>query len=154
MNHSYARTAIVSLIFALQGCVAVGPRFAPQPLPDTESTVLYVYRPAEMTNFAITPELYVDNVRVGELTNGGYVVVTAKKGEHQIRLALHGWKGAAVSVADAAGGDQFYFRAFTSIDMENHRTAARSLSLRQVGADEARSEIADTRKIAEVDRRR
>lgn len=147
------RTFLACLFLVLlQGCMALGPRFTPQAPPDADSALLYVYRPAEFTNSAITPELFVDNVKVAELTNGGYVVVTVRRGEHLIRLGLPGWRGEASSTGYAGAGDSVYFRTFTTYQV-TYPTGTRTFSLRRRYVDDGLREIAETKKIAAVDLR-
>jgi len=100
----------------------------------------------------VAPDLFVDDVKVAGLINGGYVVVTVKPGSHNVRLGLPGWQGEAASTGYISAGDSAYFRPDTTYTVVGIN-GTRTFSLRRVLINDALREIADTKKLAEVDQR-
>lgn len=147
MPSSAFRMAIVLSVLMLQACMALGPKFEPLSAPASNVSKIAVYRPANFTNSAITPDLHVDEKKVAEITNGGYVVLDLSPGVHRIHLGLPGWRGEAMSFASTQGGDITYFRIGTSYEV-TYPTGTRTFYVQRVSEAEAAKEIVETRRVA------
>jgi hypothetical protein len=136
----------LTCLLALQACMALGPRFERASAGDGNETVVYVYRPANFTNSAITPDLCVNETLVAELTNGGYAAVRVKKGINAVRLGLPGWKGSAEQIDSSTGGDELFYRVDTTYTVV-YPMGTRTFLLKRVPASAALSEIAETKQV-------
>lgn len=150
MSFTSIRRPIIPLVaMVLQGCMALGPKFESLPPPTPDVSKIVVYRPAEFTNSAITPDLYVNGAKTAEITNGGYAAVDVAPGVHRIHLSLRGWTGEATSVAVASGGDISYFRVTTSYYIV-YPTGTRTFRIERISESEAGKELAETRRVNSV----
>jgi len=139
-------TVVLGIVLLLQACMALGPKFEPLPTPAASVSKIAAYRPANFTNSAITPDLYVNGAKVASITNGGYVVLDLPPGVHRIHLSLPGWTGEATSFATTLGGDITYFRVATSYQV-TYPTGTRTFQIQKVSEVEASKEIVETRRV-------
>lgn len=88
----FARTlAALSLllIFAAPAALAQDqtPAAAPAPPARAEGkAVVVVYRPGKLVGKALEPSVFVDDVEVGRMDNGRYIVLLLEPGEHRIHM--------------------------------------------------------------------
>lgn len=146
----FRRAIVVTLVLTLQACMAMGPKFSAGPKPSPDSSMIYVFRPANFTNSAITPDLYVDDIKVAALTNGGFVAISVKPGMHNVHLSLPGWKGEAAAITATDGGGRAYFRVLTSYGQNSPTVRTRTFVIEQVSGDRAHAELSETRQVAKI----
>jgi hypothetical protein len=138
------------MIVTLLGGCAIGPAFTERAPKDEAAGLLYVYRPGNFTNSAVTPELRVDEIQIARLTNNGYASVELKEGRHIVTLTVPGWTGEAGVAVNMLAGRAAFVRVETAYTMSQSKpgTSERSFKMKQVPAETGRKEIAACRMVA------
>jgi len=72
--------------FLVSGC-ASGEKFVGLESPDKNQARVYLYRPFNLMQSGVFPDVLVDSKEVGTLKNGGYLTFTVPEGLHKITLA-------------------------------------------------------------------
>lgn len=68
----------------ITGCASLGPKFSSlQPQPKSKALV-YVYRPKAFTGSVRSPNITVNDKKIGEIPNGGYLVAEVDSGRTTI----------------------------------------------------------------------
>lgn len=81
--------SLVSLaVLAISACAATGPVYSELTTTDENTGVLYVYRPAELSNAAASPGVVVDGQEYAVLPRGGYMAFELGAGAHRVDLKL------------------------------------------------------------------
>ena len=102
-------TLICSLVF-IAGCTANGPVFSPIKTAEENKAVVYIYRPFSVAGCALTPHVYIDEVKHGPLKNNGYLVYFVEPGKRMFELRDAMWDEPLTIYPDIEAGKQYYIR--------------------------------------------
>ena len=76
------------LVVFLTGCATTGPKFnnakVDFPIVNSDNGRIYLYRPSKLMGMGYTPDIYLNNVNIGKLSNGGFFYVDKPEAEYII----------------------------------------------------------------------
>ena len=72
--------AVLSIL--LISCSAVGPKFSPVELTNTNESLVYIYRDDSFCLAARSPDIHIDGGIVSALSSNGYIFANVKPGVH------------------------------------------------------------------------
>jgi hypothetical protein len=124
------------------GC-AIGPKYQQAALQSPDDVAIYVYRPAVLANSGMSPEVFLDDERIGTLTNGGYLVKITKPGRHAVRMSIPP-NGKIQKMKYLSGGETAFIKLDT-YNVTSGNTMTRNYQLLDMPQDVAKQEIAETR---------
>jgi hypothetical protein len=102
--------AFAGAVIYISGCTASGPAFTPGKIVDANKAVVYLYRPFSVAGCALTPHVYIDEVKHGPLKNNGYLVYLVEPGKRMVELRDAMWDGPLTIYPDTEAGKQYYIR--------------------------------------------
>jgi len=74
------------LALLITGC-ATGEKFSGLESPDKNQAKIYLYRPFNLMQSGVFPDVEIDSKEVGVLKNGGFVTFAVPAGQHTITLS-------------------------------------------------------------------
>ena len=77
---------IISL--SLSACLREQVRFVPVKSDEIGESIVYIYRPDNLSNIVISPDLLIDGKKEISIKNNSHVNFLLKSGEHNLRLEL------------------------------------------------------------------
>jgi hypothetical protein len=80
------KAIVVLLSGMLFGCAATGAKFTPHELPNSQESLLYIYRPTRIKQSGLFPDVYINERKIGSLKMGGYLVNALNPGMNDILL--------------------------------------------------------------------
>lgn len=143
------RRALLSLILAtpvlalLHGCGATGARFQALQSPPADAALVYLYRPSNLGGYGAFPTVHIGGKPVGELKDGGYLLVTLPPGEHALTLPRSGlwpYDGKEIPLRVAAGR-RYFFRLMTTVESRGASAYQHVATMRLVNEAQALPEI-------------
>ena len=76
------------LVVFLTGCATTGPKFNDAkvdfPVVNSDNGRIYLYRPSKLMGMGYTPDIYLNNVNIGKLSNDGFFYVDKPEAEYII----------------------------------------------------------------------
>lgn len=102
-------TILLFLAIGLYGCGASGPIYKQYSPKNSETAVVYVYRPSRSVNCCVAPAVYLNGNRQGSLKNGGYLVYELPSGEHKITVGDGSYGFTAESLEVDLEKGEYYF---------------------------------------------
>lgn len=135
--------ALLLALAGLSGCMAMGPRYQEATLNEIDDVAVYVYRPAVFANSAVSAEVFLDDVPIGTLTNGGYLVKITKAGRHFVSMAIPP-NGKVQKMKYLSGGEAAFIKLDT-YNVTSGYTITRNYQLLDMPEEVARPEIAEAR---------
>lgn len=78
------RLLFLSILLLTCGCASLGPRFAGLQPPIKDRALVYVYRPSVFTGSARSPDILLNDQKIGSISNGAYLVHAAKPGPSKV----------------------------------------------------------------------
>ncbi len=100
-------------LLILTGC-ATGPKFLAAPEPESDKSLIYIYRPWLLVAGAGSPTIHINDEFTVDLTNGGYTRVTVSPGGAYLRIKPPptifqvDWSGSVF--VDTKPGETYYVR--------------------------------------------
>ncbi|MGH8397597.1 MAG: DUF2846 domain-containing protein [Gammaproteobacteria bacterium] len=83
---------LIGLAFLLGGCAsASGPLFDSDTKPQPQKALILFFRPDLFYAGGASPDVYVDNAKVGSIDNGGYIVINLEPGGHVVTVPHNFW---------------------------------------------------------------
>jgi hypothetical protein len=123
------------------GCVSRRAATLQEPVMEADTALLYLYRPASMSNVVVAPQVLVDDMEAFPLANDSYTHVQLQPGPHRVRLLLaQRYQGDHEFRFSAEAGQRYYIRLDTELKFRKNELYERRFDLRSVGAT-AREEI-------------
>jgi hypothetical protein len=102
--------ALAGAVICISGCTASGPAFTQEKIVDANKAVVYFYRPFSVAGCAVTPHVYIDEVKHGPLKNNGYLVYFVEPGKRMVELRDAMLGGPLTIYPDIEAGKQHYIR--------------------------------------------
>ncbi len=131
-------------IFLLASCAANGPVFKKEAVADNDS-MLYIYRPNNMVNCCVAPNVEINGINQGPLKNGGYLFFKLPAGKHKIKIANKSAGFYELSLELELKAGEEYYAKWSVGDLESVdfmlRTSKYSYNLASVDNSKAISEI-------------
>lgn len=132
------RFRLLSLFMALSIVSGCAPRQAvtlQEPVLQEGMALLYLYRPASMSNVVISPHLKVDDMDDFAMENDSYTYVQLQPGPHRVRLLLSPrYQGDHEYSFSAQAGRRYYLRLDTALKFRKNELYERRFDLRPVSA--------------------
>jgi hypothetical protein len=105
-------------VLMFSGCIASGPAFRPSDELKTDSKALvYIYRPGNLIGCGIAPTVYVDEIKLGNIKNDGYLVCSVDPGKRVVELV--NWGDPSTIYIDTVAGNEYYVRYFVDSDVSH-----------------------------------
>ena len=79
------RVLVAILGCLVVACAATGPKFQSLQQGAQGSSYVYIMRPKGYVGGMTYPSIYIDEVKVGDLKNGGYLLESLKSGTHKLK---------------------------------------------------------------------
>jgi uncharacterized protein DUF2846 len=112
-----------------------------KPENKTES-VVYIYRPYSMSNIMLSPEVFINDKKIGEVKNNSYLYVRVLPGKHSLELKLDArYSGVQQLELNAWPGQSIFIRVNTALKFEMNKPYSRSFNFQQVDKKNALSDI-------------
>ncbi len=110
------------------------------------SSVIYIYRPASLSNIAVSPQIELDGKKQFTLSNGQHQFIQLPEGKYQFDLALDERYTGNQSLMLKVESQQHYFlRVTTQVKFEKNRPYTRRFDIQRVDNSIALNEIRQTR---------
>ena len=114
-----------------------------QPANVDDSAVLYLYRPASMSNVVISPLIVLDNGEGFEIKNDSYTFIKLEPGVHRVELQLtQRYQGEHLVSLHVQPGHAYYLRVATQMKFRKNDLYLRRFDLQPVSPEMAQAEIA------------
>lgn len=140
--NSLKNTLFVIAFSGVSGCVQKHTRPLETPAMTESNAVVYLYRPASMSNIVISPTVVVDNRGGFEMANGNYTYMVMEPGGHRLRLELsERYQGRHEQEFNVEAGGRYYFRIDTRLKFRKNDLYQRRFDLLRMETDSAISEI-------------
>ncbi len=99
----------LSLVLFIIGCTAGGPAFSSVENPDTDKSLIYLYRPFNIVGCGMAPYVYIDEVKHDSLKNNGYLVYAVEPGMRIIETNCS-LSDPLTLYLDVVAGNEYYIR--------------------------------------------
>ena len=115
---------------------------SPARLTATEEAIVYVYRPASMSNVLVSPALKVNGKPVFEIKNDSYSYLRLAQGSHLFELDLtERYSGIKQLELDVASAHTYYLRISSQLSFQKNKPYIRRFDISLVSAETAQQEI-------------
>jgi len=116
MNYKNALCVSIALMFI--GC-ASGTKFTSAVQPTNDTARLYVFRPSSPP-YLYKPTIYINGIKVAELSNKGYFDVNIKSGTYNLRSEWSMFSGVVGRITDiefkVESGKTYYAKIATTVN--------------------------------------
>ena len=134
------------LLLVLSACTASMPAAIKQPPAKDDVALLYVYRPASMSNILVAPGVIIDDDASFSIENDRYTYIELQPGRHRVQLAVaERYEGEHGFSFSALPGQVYYLRVATQMKFRKNDLYQRRFDLQPVASALARSEMDDCR---------
>ena len=108
----------------------------------TEAAIVYVYRPASLSNVLLSPPLKVDGEPVFDVKNDSFSQLKLAQGRHLFELALaERYSGTRQLQLDLESGQIYYLRISTQLTFQKNKPYIRRFDINLVSAETAQAEL-------------
>ena len=110
-KESKMKKLFLLVLVLLAGCGATGAPFVLEKNSSNAKAIIYFYRPSIAINCCVAPNVFVNNHKIGQLKNGGYLSATVSPGSVDLETVNEsvGFKPLKLSI-EAEAGQTYYFR--------------------------------------------
>ena len=133
----------------ITACESSSKKFVVKEPSADKGSVVYLYRPRDVANVMLTPEIIVDGLAVQSLANGEYRQLYLSPGVHVINLlAVEGYTAEKQLSVKVKPESVHYLRLMSSLDMKTgarYSAFKREFGVREVSAVVALNELDDCR---------
>lgn len=130
----------------LSGCAHHDATFSPAAAADDGRALVYIYRPAQISNVMLSPTVVIDGEAVFDTQTGAYVVLSIAAGTHRFILdSEQHLAGNDELLMQLGSGRVSYLRIDSALQFETGKPYTRSFGIVRVDAPTALDEIASCR---------
>jgi Protein of unknown function (DUF2846) len=122
------------LILLLSGCASLGPNFEMAQVPSKDKSLVYVYRPNSFAGSMQSPDLKIDDKKMGTSFNGSFFTLEISPGMHKASLVNFAGEEIADLEAKLIAGKTYFLRLDIgaqalneSVDLNGRATGQRCL---------------------------
>lgn len=139
------KIAVFVCVLLLAGCMGNKKIFVPVEPSAEKGSVVYIYRPAKVSNVMLTPKVSIAGIKIFGISNGEYKQLYLLPGQHVIKLAATEGNTSAVEHAlEVVEGRVHYLRVDASMKLEfgqTYQPYQRKFELLEVLPEKAVAEI-------------
>lgn len=141
---------IVLVFFSMLVSCASAPLAFIELQPENKTdAVIYIYRPASMSNVLVEPEVLVNNEKIAEIKNDSYLTKSLPAGEYTVKLKLaERYAGKQTIDFKVEAAESVFLRINTTLKFEMNKPYSRSFSIERVDKESALAEIKLTQNAA------
>jgi len=142
---------VFGLVFlnVLTSCASTPSEFVGLETANHTEAVIYIYRPASMSNILIDPEVLINNEKISDIKNDSYLTSVLPAGQYTVKLKLAERYAGKQSIDLKVGAaESVFLRVNTTLKFEMNKPYSRSFSIERVDKEKALLEIQYTQNAA------
>jgi len=133
----------------LISCASTPPAFVEFESENKADAVMYIYRPASMSNILIDPEVLINNEKISVIKNDSYLIRVLPAGQYTVNLKLtERYTGKQSIDLKVGAAESVFLRINTSLKFEMNKPYSRSFSIERINKEIAVTEIQHTQNSA------
>lgn len=141
----YYKLPLFVLCGFISACSFNQSRFTPVEPDDENLATVYIYRPAALSNFMISPKILLNNKELFTLAAGRYDYTHLNAGTYEFRLDLgKRFTGSRQIEMKVETGKTYYLKVNTSLHFEKNAPYTRRFNILSMKHEEALDEISLT----------
>lgn len=145
------KVALIVLLLSISACTASKKSFEVSEPSLEKGSVVYLYRPHDVSNIILKSEIDIDGENAQALSSGEYRQIYLQPGEHLVNLlAVEGYTSAEQLVLNVEPGSVHYLRLSSSLSMETgvrYSAYKRKFELEEVTPSQALKKLASCRDV-------